>query len=161
MDQTYLRHAELIFALSSYFLPLFLGIIHASSAKKNKEDMILHYYLIIGVGIQGFITGITQSFFPSLVVSVTDWPYTPYLIELGFANISYSLLALISIGMGRCWKVAAVIGFSLFYLMTAARHLFEIQHIGLNDGNMGGFLFIDLLMPITLLILIYLTRKKS
>jgi hypothetical protein len=156
----FLKTSDIIFTLASFILPLLLGWLHARVRKRNSAEMILHYYLIIAIGIQGFISGLTESFFPELVVAVTHWSYCNFLRELGFANMSYALIAFIGLWIDRSWRLATIVGYSLFLLMTGVNHLVDIARFGINPGDSGGFVYIDLLVPLTMLPLAYLTHKK-
>lgn len=158
--ESVLARDEIIFTFSYYLFPLVAGWIHAHWARKRKAEMVFLYYLFFGIGIQGFITGIAQATRPELVASFTQWTSSPFLVELGLANISYGILGCLGLWMGKGWKLATMVGYGLFLFMTGMRHVVEIAQIGVNAGNMGGFLFVDFLMAFTLLGLVYLNREN-
>ena len=96
MDPTLFDAGEAIVAFLYIFLPLILGIIHIliKKDKARKVEILLGYYLFIGVGLQGILTGILQMHKPEMVVAFVQWNYSPFLIELGMANLSLVYLGL-------------------------------------------------------------------
>lgn len=157
MDTSILSRNEVIFTLSYYILPLILGSIRST----RRIEAILFYYLLIGIGIQGIITGYAQAFMPDMVASFAQWPAGPFLVELGLANISFGLLGLISCFMGQGWKLATLVGYSIFLLLTGTRHMIEIFQQGITTGNTGAFALVDFLMPLTILTLIFVQRSRN
>lgn len=149
-----IRLTDIIIAYSFIFLPLILGVAHARRKDRPRKEMLLVYYLFISVGIQGLFTGIFQIAFPDNVVDFLQWPYSPFLDELGLANISFGVLGILSLWQDKGWKSATAIGYGLFLFMTGLYHLIEIFHTGMEPAHMGGFLVSDLLVPVALFILV-------
>src|SRR5262245_25933328 len=150
---------EALLAFAYIFLPLIAGCIHARVKKESYLDSLFLYYLFIGVGLQGVITGLMQIFFPQVVVAFTQWPTSPFLLELGMANLSYGIVGLWSLWMSRGWKVATALGYGLFLLFTGLGHVVEIIQRGFAPGNSGAFLFSDLLVALALFLLVFATAK--
>jgi len=143
------------------FLPLVLGLFHAWLKKASKVETLLDYYLFISVGIQGLLTGAIQIFQPQFVVSFVQWPYSPFLLELGVANVSYGVIGVMSIFKERGWKTATAFGYAIFLLFTGIRHLLEIIQKGASPGNSGTFLLFDLFVSLGLFILLALQKNLS
>jgi hypothetical protein len=156
-----LDYAEVIPALCYILLPAPLGWLHAKIAKGNALDFLFKYYLFIGIGIQGVATGCLQIFRPDIVTQYVKWRESPYLLELGMANVSFGLLGLAGVWLSRGWKLAAAHGYSLFLFLTGIGHLIEIFKIGTTPGNAGAFLFSDLLVPICLWAILLLKRYRK
>jgi hypothetical protein len=158
MNRTLFDAGEALVAFLYIFLPLILGLMHIKlkSDKRNKVDILLDYYLFIGVGIQGIVTGILQMNKPQMVVSFVQWPYSPFLVELGMANLAFGLLGIISVWLDKSWKVAAAAGYGLFLLFTGIGHIINIMLLGTTAGDAGAFLWSDLFVPVALFILIVL-----
>jgi hypothetical protein len=140
--------------------PLILGFIHAYVKKASKLEMVWFYYLGIGVGIQGVVTGIVQIVYPNFVGHYLQWPSSPYLLELGLANLSYGILGVLSPWMRMGWQMAAAMGYGLFLLLTGIAYLIEIAKQGANSGNAGSFLYTDLLIPLVLFVILGLINFK-
>lgn len=161
------KFGEFSIALAYIFLPLILGLIHIylRGVKTGRIDVMLTYYVIVSVGIQGAVTGLLQMFAPEMVASFTQWNYSPFLIELGMANLSFGILGLISFSLGQNGKVAAAIGYGLFLLFTGVGHMKNISLHGATPGDSGGFLFSDFIGGLAILLfaalkLIYRPKVK-
>jgi hypothetical protein len=161
MDPILFNAGEAIIAFVYIFFPLFLGLIHAHFIKERgkKVDLLLSYYLFIGVGIQGVSTGLLQMIKPQMVVSFVEWPYSPFLIELGMANLAFGILGILSLWLNNSWKMSAAIAYGLFLLFTGIGHIINILRKGTHPGDAGAFLWSDLFVPIALSILITLQRR--
>jgi hypothetical protein len=160
MDQNLFNAGEAIVAFAYIFLPLALGLVHTyfKKEKAKKVSIFLAYYLFIGVGIQGVLTGILQMNKPDIVVSFVQWPYSPFLIELGMANLALGLLGIVSIWLDSSWKLAASVAYGLFLLFTGVGHVINISFKGSHPGDNGAFLWSDLFVPVALFLLIALQR---
>lgn len=161
MEQSFFKAGEAVVAFAYIFLPLILGLIHAyfKKDKAQKVNILLAYYLFIGVGIQGVVTGILQMNQPDMVVSFVQWPYSPFLIELGMANLALGLLGIVSVWLDNSWKLAASVAYGLFLLFTGVGHVINIGLKGSHPGDAGAFLWSDLFVPVALFILIALQRQ--
>jgi hypothetical protein len=163
MDPKLFSTGEAIVAFLYIFLPLILGGMHSLFAKeeKRKTMILLNYYIFIGVGIQGVVTGGLQMYQPHTVVSFVQWPYSPFLIELGMANVAFGLLGLVSTWLGKSWKIAAGVGYGSFLLFTGVGHVVNIVRKGATPGDAGAFLWSDLFVPVALCILIVLCSRRD
>jgi hypothetical protein len=114
---------EAIVSLTFIFLPLVLGVLHASYTDQSFVKLALRYYLIIVVGIQGCLTGIIQIFSPEWVVDYVKWPDSPFLKELGMANLAFGIVGFMGLWLSEGWKNAALAGYLLFLFFTGVGHL--------------------------------------
>jgi hypothetical protein len=163
MSENLFKIGEALVAFSYIFLPLILGLAHFYFKKGKKPflELILNYYLFIGVGIQGISTGIVQMHKPDMVVSFVEWPYSPFLNELGMANLALGLLGILSVWLDRSWKIAAALGYGFFLLFTGIGHVVNISLYGVSPGDAGAFLWSDLFVPVALLLLIALQKRSE
>lgn len=152
--------ADIIFSILLIVLPLILGLIHAYLKGEQKVDSIFLYYIVIGIGIQGIASGVMQTFFSDSVTHYVQWPFSPFMLELGLANISYGILGILSPWMSGGWKTATASGYALFLFFTGMRHALEIVHEGMNPGNSGAFAYVDYIMSCIFFILLALRYKN-
>ena len=103
------------------------------------KDSFLDYVLWISVVFQGLLTGLIQVFWPVLASRFLQWPLSPFMTELGFANMAFALLAIISFWKTREWKKAAFTGYAIFLFLTGINHLFDIVRNGFLPSNWGFF----------------------
>lgn len=145
------------------FLPFLLAFfsLKKSDDKRQKNDTILLYYLVISIGIQGINSGLWQVFKPSLVAEILQWPANPFLLELGLANIAFGILGLLCPWMDRGWRMASAVGYGTFLLLTGILHVMRILQYGISHGDAGGFLFSDIMVPLILFALISTSKHSN
>jgi hypothetical protein len=153
--------ADTIFSFLLIFLPLIVGLLHGFLKGGKKLEYILLYYIFIGIGLQGFASGIMQTFYSNSVTQYVHWPFSPFMLELGLANISYGILGIVSPWMNRGWQTATAFGYALFLLFTGMRHVIEIIEKGTNPGNSGAFMYVDNILSCILIVLLALTYKEN
>lgn len=147
-------------------VPIIGALLHFFVSKKTRTknrfmEVLLLWFLGFGIGVGSIFTGLTQVFAPEMVAQSVGWPNTPFLLEVGFANISYGILGLLSIKYRNFWA-PTVIAYTVFMWGAAIGHIYNIQQTGnLAAGNAGTVLYLDILMPILyilLLVVYYKTR---
>lgn len=153
--------ADIIFSVLLIVLPFVLGLIHAYFKGEEKVESIFIYYIVIGIGIQGIASGVMQTFFSESVIQYVHWPFSPFMLELGLANISYGILGILSPWMSKGWKTATATGYALFLFFTGMRHALEILQQGINPGNSGAFAYVDYIMSCIFFILLALRYKNN
>jgi hypothetical protein len=152
---------DLSLALIYLLLPGILAYFHKVKKKVSNINITLVYYLFITVGIQGLNYSLGQIFYPTMVSKFLGWPQSPFLLEVGMANLSFAILGLLSPWMERGWQMATGVGYSLFLLFTGIVHIFRISQYGISYGDIGGFFAIDLLLPFIIFTLIFKARRRG
>ncbi len=145
-------------------VPLLGAIIHLLVSKKPRSlnritELLLLWYLGVGIGVGSLFSGLVQVISPEIVAQSTGWGYSPFLREVGFANISYGILGLLAVRFRNFWA-PAIIAYAVFMWGAAAGHIYEIQQTAnLSVGNAGTVLYLDILMPLFLIILLLVHQK--
>jgi len=79
---------------------------------------------------------------------------SPFQREVAFANLAFGVLGLLSFKMRESFRLAAIIGYSLFLLGAAYGHIQEMTTKGnYAEYNAGSVLYIDILISVILIIL--------
>jgi len=147
-------------------VPLLGALIHLFLSKKPKTlnrvtEVLLLWYLGVGIGIGSIFSGLTQVLDPQMVAQSVGWPNTPFLREVGFANISYGILGLLSIKYRNFWA-PTIIAYAVFMWGAALGHVYNLQQTGnLAAGNVGTVLYLDILMPILFIVLLVAYHKTQ
>lgn len=166
MDQQQFEVGAMVTYLCYVFLPLIIGGIHLCFKKEcpwpTRAKIMLSYYTLISVGLQGVIVGSMQLFNAEQVAHYVRWPYSPFLLLLGVANLVFGLLGLSAWWIKGTWRAAAAAGFGLFLLFSAFLHLYDaFFHRNWSVGNLGPALWSSLLVPVALFGLLYVSLKKA
>ena len=60
-------------------------------------DRLLFWYLVILVGGYGVLLGISQTLNGEWTARLNGWQYSPFVVELGYANLAFGILGLLCI----------------------------------------------------------------
>jgi hypothetical protein len=166
MNQEQFEIGSMIAALCYVFLPAAIGGVHLAFKKglqlREKAKIFLNYYVFISVGLQGLIAGSSQLFFATNVASYVQWPYSPFLLELGMANLAFGMLGVLSWWIKGSWRLAAACGYGVFLIFAAIGHLYDALFNGnLSMGNLGPQLWSDILVPAAIFGLMYISLQKA
>ncbi len=149
----------LFFIFGPFIIAHFCTEKEADKSKRNGTLFLL--YLVIGVGFQGILSGLWQVFQPVVVAKFEQWPLSPFVFELGMANIAFGILGILSPWMDNGWRMSTGIGYSIFLLLTGILHLVRIVLYGPSPGDVGGFLLSDLFVGTILFSLVISTKKST
>ncbi|NYB51156.1 MAG: hypothetical protein HVN35_01135 [Methanobacteriaceae archaeon] len=145
-------------------VPIIGALIHLLVSKKPKTlnritEVLLIWLLGVGIGVGSLFSGLAQVLSPEMVAQSVGWANTPFLREVGFANISYGLLGIISIRYRSFWA-PTIIAYTVFMWGAAIGHIYNIQQTGnMAAGNAGFVLYFDIVMPLVFIILMVVHKK--
>ena len=110
------------------FLAILVAVLITVLRKGRLVDNLYKYLLVLCVGLSG-IYGFTGHFFvPDLVAESIGWPSgNPFQQEVGFTNLSFGVLGLLSFRYGSDFRLATVIGYSIFLLGAAYTHMVDLN----------------------------------
>lgn len=120
-------------------------------------ERYLAWLLFLAVGIQGIWAGVTHVFFPETGARYIGWQTSPFQTELGFADLSIGIVAVLSFWQGMEFRAAVVIYISLFYIGVSFAHVRDIMASGNREkGNFGILLVMTVVKAIGLPVLLFL-----
>ncbi len=147
------------------------AVLHLFLSKTPKTtnrvfEVFLIWFLFIMVGIGCIWAFIGHVFLSNMVAATIGWPAgNPFQLEVGVANLSYGILALLCLKFRDNFLLATVIAASIFLLGAGIIHLTNIMQTGnLAPGNAGYALYIDIIIPIVLIALLVaykITARKQ
>lgn len=114
------------------------------------------WFIFSAVGLRLFLAGIKQTTNPAFTAKEIFHIYSPDSLpivrELGFANLCFGLIGIISLFMPQ-WRVVSAFGSGLYYGIAGLQHVFK-KPAGVNEMFA---LVTDIL--IFILLLVYLVTK--
>ena len=128
----------------------------ASTERHYFLDRLLFWYLVIAVGVAGTLSGVSQMFNGEMTARLTGWPYSPFVVELGFMNLAFGVLGLLCIRIKGTWWYAVGVGYGIFMGLAAYYHIYDyFAHSNTSAGNspLGIVFWTDLILAIALLVL--------
>jgi uncharacterized protein DUF6790 len=118
-------------------------------------------WLLLSVGIAYTWAGFFHIAFPRMAASSIGWQVSPFQFEIGVADVSIGIVAIVSFCRSLDFKGPVVGYLSLFSIGVAYGHFREAIYEGDYSKNNFGILLVITLVHATLLPVLYvLTRKK-
>ncbi len=119
-------------------------------------------WLLLCTGIAYAWAGFFHIFFPQMAASSIGWQVSPFQFEIGVADASIGIVAIISFWRSLDFKAPIVGYLSLFSIGVAIGHIREAIYAGdTSTNNFGLLLFITLVHAVLLPMLYFLARKNS
>ena len=119
-------------------------------------------WLLLSVGIAYVWAGFFHIVFPHLAASSIGWQVSPFQFEIGVADASIGIVAIISFWRSLDFKGPVVGYLSLFSIGVSYGHFREAFYAGdTSKDNFGLLLVITLIHAVLLPVLYVLARRKS
>ena len=150
------------FSLSMFILAVILILFHRLIVGKrvSGSEIIYRWMALFAAGLTGFFAFIMHVFYSELAAATIGWPTSPFQFEVGIADLGFGLLAFLSFNASYGFRLATVIGVTCWLWGDAAGHIYQmIKNHNYSTGNAGSWFWIDLILPLILLICI--SKLKS
>jgi hypothetical protein len=119
-------------------------------------------WLLLSVGLAYTWAGFFHIVFPHIAASSIGWEVSPFQFEIGVADASIGIVAIVSFWRSLNFKGPVVGYLSLFSIGVAFGHFREAFYAGnTSKNNFGLLLIITLVHAVLLPVLYLLARKKS
>ena len=116
-------------------------------------------FWVLGLaGIYGFIVHIA---FGPFIAEQIGWPNSPFQNEVAYANLTIGILGLTSFYYRRRdYLLAAMVGYCSWFFADGVGHVVSLLvHNDTAPSNAGSILYTDLLTPLLVVLLLWLSRK--
>lgn len=126
-------------------------------------EALIRYIMLFPVGIMGLWGALGHLGFPDQTAASIGWAPSPFQFEVGVCNLGVGVVGVIA-AYHRSWNFRMSLAlFTLFFLGGAAwGHVIQMTSAGnFAPGNAGPIFYTDILTPVSLLILLALTRKSA
>ncbi len=141
-----------------------LLVLNKKSLNKNKIlEIVLLSFLVVMVGLGSIWTFLGHTFMAAQVAAFIGWPAgSPFQFEVGVTNLSFGILGLLCLKFRDNFWTATIIGITIFYWGAAYGHIQDMIYAGnYAPGNAGIVLYIDIIIPIILIVLLIAYKKTQ
>ena len=127
----------LVVSVLTFILPFACAIIQILLNKGNTFSFALFgkWFIFSAVGLRLFIAGIKQTTDPGFtakeIFHISNPESFPFVRELGFANICFGMVGIISLFL-PAWRVVSAFGSGLYYGFAGLQHLIK-KPVGPNE----------------------------
>ena len=119
-------------------------------------------WLLLSTGIAYTWAGFFHIAFPQIAAASIGWQVSPFQFEIGVADVSIGIVAIISFWRGLHFKAPIVGYFSLFSIGVAYGHVRQAIYEGdFSKNNFGILLLITLILAALLPVLYLLASRKD
>ncbi len=142
--------------------------IHLALSRRRRSsgaaiaETYLLYLLVIYVGLMGLLTAYAHVFRPIQTSASIGWLTSPYEYEVGMADLTLGVLGILCAWFrGNFWLATAIA--NLCWLEgDALGHMRQvIENNNHAENNSGIFLYLEVMVPLVILVLtLYLRRKR-
>jgi hypothetical protein len=123
-------------------------------------EALFSYFLLFSIAISLFYNFVLHSFLGQMTAGFIGWANSPFQEEVGFASLGYSVVGFLAFKRGFDLRLAAVVGPGLFLFCAGLGHVYQIitTH-NFAPGNAGIILYMDFLLPVIGVVLLWLQHR--
>lgn len=155
------------FALSNFTLTfLVIGLIFAGVAIARQKqpaklpvivDKVLAWHIFWVIGIGYLYNFVFHTFFGAMAAAFIGWADSPFQLEVGTASLGFAVVGFLAAFRSFDLRLASILGPTFFMWGAAAGHVYQMvtQH-NFAPGNAGVIFWMDILIPVFGLVLLWL-----
>jgi hypothetical protein len=162
--------ATIGFLLSNYSLTFLLLGLAASAVSIIRApkpvgfdvvaEKLLAWFVFFNVGVGYLYNFIMHGFFGKMSAAFIGWADSPFQFEVATASLGFGLVGFIAAFRSFDLRLAAIVGPSMFTLGAAVGHIREmITAHNFAPGNAGVIFYMDIVVPLTGFVLLWLSRR--
>ncbi|HQW83497.1 MAG TPA: hypothetical protein PK987_03505 [Ferruginibacter sp.] len=127
----------LVVTILTFILPLICTVIETGICKNTSFSFALigKWFIFSAVGLRLFIAGIKQTTDPAFtakeIFHLNNPESFPIVRELGFANLCFGLVGIVSLFLPQ-WRVVSAFGSGLYYGIAGLQHFIK-KPVGPNE----------------------------
>ena len=152
------------FSMSMFLLAVIFIILHRIIVRGRvpEYEIVYRWIAFFAVGLTGFYTFIMHVFYPDMAAAAIGWTNSPFQFEVGIADLGFGLIAFLSFNASYGFRLATVIGVTCWLWGDAVGHIYQmIKNQNFAAGNAGTWFWMDVILPIILLICIAKLRPSK
>ncbi len=154
-----------MFAWISLAIALVFPTVHLLFFAKDRSPgnmgrVYLCWLLPLSVGVGGFWAFVGHAMKSDDVARSIGWAAgNPFQLEVAAANLAFGVLGVLCLKFRDHFWTATILGYGIFLEGAGVVHIHEIMKSGnWSINNAGPILFADILMPVFLLALLWLSK---
>ena len=124
-------------------------------------ERYLAWLLLLSVGLDGIWAGLFHIFFPGVASGEIGWQPSPFEFEIGVADLSLGIVAVISFWRSLSFKSAIAFFAALFYAGVVVGHFQQaFAHGDYSPDNFGIMLVVTILCVVLIGFLLWAAWRK-
>lgn len=150
------------FTLVMFDLAVVFIILHRLIVGKalRESEIIFRWMVLFGLGFSGIYTFIVHAFFQSISAQNVGWAVSPFQTEVAMANLAFGVLGILSFKASLGFRLATTIGSVIWLWGDAINHIYlMVQSNNYHIGNAGSWMWMDIIIPLLLLVSVLHLRQ--
>ena len=150
------------FGLIMLVVAAFFMLLHriVTRGRVPEAEIVYRWIAVFSLGFTSIYAGIMHIFYPDIAAAAIGWINSPFQYEVGVADLGFGLIGLLSFKATYGFRLATVIGNTFWLWGNAIGHLNQIiMHQNFAFGNAGSWFWLDLVIP--LLLIMSIRKLKS
>jgi hypothetical protein len=125
-------------------------------------DVVVRWLLVVAVGIAGIVDFLVHTLDARATAEMIGFPAdNPFQWEVAFADAAIGVLGLICLRRRDFWWPAAI-AVAVYFWGCAWGHIYQlVVHDNHQPGNAGVVLYLDILVPLAVLVLLSLRERAQ
>ena len=130
----------------------------------NKElsiyEILYRWVALLPLGMTAIYAFIMHAYFPIFTAATIGWLNSPFQYEVAIANLAFGVIAILSSHKSYQFRLATVIGSTIWLWGCAFGHAHQMMdNHNFALGNAGSWFYMDILIPI--LLILYMVKLKK
>lgn len=150
-----------------FVVAIITAMVRAGHLKRDRRPFSLAYVLwgellFYTIGIWFVYVGLLHAYFQGFVAPQIGWQPSPFEYELGWMEIPFGVVAMMSLWRGFEFRLASTIVIATFGLAAAAQHFQQMMCCANYAPSKAGLVlwFADVFLPMLLVVLAALSRDE-
>lgn len=152
------------FDLAMFILAVIFIIVHFLIAGRRirGSEIVYRWMAFFALGFTGIYAFILHVFFPEMAATGIGWQTSPFQFEVGMADLALGILGLLSFKANYGFRLATVIATAICFWGDAIGHVYQlVKFQNYSVGNAGSWLWMDIIIPLILIICIVKLRPEK
>lgn len=151
------------FDCTMFILAFFFILLHRTIIRRgiSEAEIVYRWIALFPLGINGVYTFIMHAFFPDISAAAIGWTPSPFQWEVAIADLAIGMLGILSFNASYNFRLATVIGSTIWLWGVAFGHLYQIiEQQNFATGNAGSWLWMDIIVPLVLIVCIIKLKRS-
>ena len=152
------------FGLTMFILAILIAAVirSAKHSPTAASEIYLRWIFLLPLGITGLYAFIMHAFFGTFTAAAIGWSSSPFQYEVAMANLGFGVMGVLAYKASHGFRVATVVGTTCWLWGDAVGHIYQmITMHNFTVGNAGSWFWMDVLVPLMLIVLLVKTTRAK
>ena len=143
------------FSLAMFLLAVLFILLHTAVRFRHVAfyEIVYRWMALFAVGFTGIYTFVMHAFYADMTAAMIGWSVSPFQYEVAMADLALGLLGVFSFRASYGFRLATVVAAITMLWGDASGHIYQMISAGnFEPGNTGTWFWLDMIIPLVLLI---------